>query len=143
MRLLLALSLNAALPAQAWTAGADGSICTLSHSEAAAEVLLTYDPSGPLYSIAITTDAPWPDAPVFAMRFDGGAPLTITTDRHELSPDGRTLTVTDRGFGNVLNGLARNQIALAQAGGAVVAFDLTGAAPEVAVFETCGTAPSA
>lgn len=141
MRSLIALLLTT-LPAQAWIASNDGPVCTLIHSEAVAGVVLTYDPSGPLYSIAITRDVPWPDAPVFAMRFEGAAGLTITTDRHQTSPDGLTLTVTDRGFGNVLNGLSQNQIAVAQAGDAVVAFDLSGAAPAVAVFETCGATPS-
>jgi len=129
-------------PAWAWQAGVEGAICTLEHSGAEAEVRLTHDPAGPLYSIAIRRAAPWPDAPVFAIRFVGPRGLTISTMEHVLSDGGRTLTVTDSGFGNVLNGLEFNTSALAIAGDTVVALDLTGAAPEVAAFRDCFPAPA-
>jgi YD repeat-containing protein len=134
----------AAMPALAWEAGRDGALCTLTHIDpAGAEVRLTYDPAGPLYTITVTRDAPWPDAPDFGISFDGGAALTITTDRHVLSGDGRALTVTDRGFGNVLRGLSRNDSATVFAGPAALSLSLDGAAPEVAEFAACETAPSA
>jgi hypothetical protein len=60
-----------------------------------------------------------------------------------LSDDGRTLTVTDGGFGNVLDGLALNGTATALAGDTVIPFDLAGARPAVEAFRACGVVPSA
>ena len=81
----LALAL-VATPATAWEAGRDGAICTLAHNDPVdGDIRLTYDPSGPLYSITVTRTEPWPEAPVFGMAFTGGTELTITTDRHVLS----------------------------------------------------------
>jgi hypothetical protein len=131
------------LPAQAWVAGVDGPLCTLEHSGPSGEVRLTYDPSLPLYTIAIRGAEPWPDSAVFAMRFEGPRENTISTTRHVLSEGGRTLSVADVGFGNVLDGLEFNAVAVAFAGQAALAFDLAGAAPEVAAFRACTIAPSA
>ena len=142
MRLALCLVLLSALPAAAWEAGTDGRLCTLRHSGAEADVRLSYDPVGPLYTITVTRPAAWPGAPAFSIRFDGGRPQTISTDRHVLSQAGRALTVTDRGFGNVLDGLAFNDTATAFSGGAAATLDLQGAAPEVEAFRACATAPA-
>jgi hypothetical protein len=143
-RIPLTLALFALpLPAVAWEAGIDGARCTLDHAGAEAEVRLTYDPALPEYTIAVTRAEPWPEAAVFAMRFEGPRANMIQTTRHVLSDGGQTLTVTDRGFGNVLDGLEFNATALALAGETVVSLDLTGAAPEVAAFRACGTTPSA
>jgi hypothetical protein len=142
--LLIALALLAGLaPAHAWQAGVEGRFCTLDHSGAEAEVRLTYDPTLPEYTIAIRLAEPWPEATVFAMRFEGPQANMISTARHVLSADRLTLSVSDRGFGNVLNGLEFNATALAATGDAVVAIDLAGAAPEVAAFRACITVPSA
>jgi hypothetical protein len=127
----------------AWQAGAEGRICTLEHSGTDAEARLTFDPAGPLYTISVTRAEPWPDAAIFAIRFEGPRANTISTTRHMLSDDGLTLTVSDSGFGNVLNGLEFNALAIAVAGDTGVVLDLAGAAPEVAEFRACGTAPSA
>jgi hypothetical protein len=133
----------AALPAAAWEAGRDGAVCTLTHVDpVAGEVRLTHDPAGPLYTITVTRADPWPEAPIFGIRFTGGTGLVIRTERHSLSPDRRALTVSDRGFGNVLLGLSRNQRAIAFAGSVAVPFSLTGAAPEVAEFAACEVAPA-
>lgn len=133
----------AALPAHAWQAGREGGICTLTHRDPdAGEIRLTHDPAGPLYTITVTRDAPWPDAPVFGIAFTGGTEITITTDRHVLSEDGRSLTVTDRGFGNVLLGLSANASATVFAGPVTAAYALDGAAPEVAAFAACEIRPS-
>jgi hypothetical protein len=134
--------LAGAIPALAWRAGVDAGLCTLDHSGAEAEVRLTYDPSLPEYTIAIRLSEPWPEAAVFAMRFEGPRGNMISTSRHALSEDGRTLSVRDRGFGNVLNGLEFNVVALAAAGEMVVSIDLDGAAPEVAAFRACTASPS-
>jgi hypothetical protein len=42
----------------------------------------------------------------------------------------------------VLDGLEFNEVALAASGETVIAIDLEGAAPEVAAFRACITAPS-
>ncbi|PWJ22262.1 excinuclease ABC subunit B [Jannaschia seohaensis] len=113
-------------------------VCTLRHAGEAAEVVVTYDPSLPEYAISVTlAEGTWPAAPLFAIAFQGGAALTITTDRHVRSPDGRTLTVTDRGFGNVLNGLEFNGVAQAMSGGRTVPVALDGAAAPVRAFRGC------
>jgi hypothetical protein len=140
--LCLALLLAAA-PAHAWEAGVDGTICTLDHSGAQGQVRLTYDPSLPLYTISIRRAEPWPDAPVFAIRFVGSRANLISTSRHVLSDGRLTLTVTDRGFGNVLDGLEFNEAAVAMAGETSVAVSLDGAAPEVAAFRACVQMPTA
>jgi len=139
-RLALPILLCAS-PLHAWQAGAEGAICTLDHSGADAKVRLTYDPSVPRYSISIRTAVPWPETDGFAIRFEGQRGITISTIRHVLSDGGRSLTVTDRGFGNVLNGLEFNTAAIAIAGDRRVAIDLSGAAPEVAAFRACATMP--
>lgn len=139
---LLSAALILPTAAAAWEAGVDGRLCTLDHADTQTEVRLTYDPAGPEYTIAIRRTAPWPEAPVFAMKFIGGQGNRIATTRHTLSEDRRTLTVVDRGFGNVLNGLASNLRAVAESGEASVLIDLTGAAPEVEAFRACGTAPA-
>ena len=106
---------------------------------------LTYDPSLPEYTIAIRLAAPWPEAGNLrhcASRGRGPQQRSRTA-RHVLSSDGRTLSVSDRGFGNVLDGLEFNAMALAASGERAVPIDLEGAAPEVAAFRACITAPTA
>jgi len=140
--LTLALALAAA-PAAAWEF-TPVPVCTLSHETAEASVAVTYDPRRDQpYAIAITLDAPWPEGPLFGIRYDGGRAQTITTDRHVLSDGGRTLTVTDRGFGNVLDGLQFNSTATAVTGDRAVTLPLADAAPEVEAFRACAAAPLA
>ena len=128
--------------AAAWEASIDGPLCVLTHATEALEIRLTYDPGTPLYTITLTrAETPWPQAPVFALQFSGPRPNLITTDRQVT--DGRSLTVTDRGFGNVLDGLQFNQTATALIGDAAVSFPLDDAAPAVATFRACISAPSA
>ena len=137
MRSLIALLLLAA-PATAWEF-TPSPVCTLSHAEQSGAVTVTYDPTvAQPYSIAITrSESTWPAAPVFGIRFDGPRGLTISTDRHRLSDAQSTLTVSDRGFGNVLDGLEFNRTATALTGEAEVTFSLDGAAPEVQAFRAC------
>lgn len=119
-------------------------VCTLAHSENGSDVAVTYDPSAnEAYAIAVTRPESWPTGPVFAMRFDGPVGLTISTPRHRYSDGGATLTVSDTGFGNVLNGLAFNKTATAFVGESAVTFSLAGAEPEVRKFLECTTAPLA
>lgn len=123
-------------PALAWEARL-GALCELEHDGENASVKVTFDPGIPEYSIAITPKRPWPLGPVFSMRFDGPRGNTIATDRHVISNGGATLTVTDRGFGNVLDGLEFNHTATALLGGQSVAVPLDGAAPAVREFRAC------
>ena len=135
MRTLL-IPILLATPAQAWDF-TPGQPCRLSHTTAQAQVELTYDPTGPLYSITITRPEPWPDAPTFGMRFDGPQGRTLGTDRHTLSPDGLAITAMDKGFGNVLDGLQFNHTATAFAGDIAVSIPLDGASDPVAAFRAC------
>lgn len=139
MRYLLCLFLSAS-PAYAWEF-TPGLPCVLKHQTAEAEIELTYDPTQPLYTLSVRQNDVWPGAPVFAMRFDGPEGLTISTDRHALSRNGRTLSVADRGFGNVLNGLQFNDKATALLGDIAVSFPLDGAEQPVAAFRVCRAEP--
>ena len=141
MRLALLLSLLAS-PAAAWDF-TPGLPCLLTHEAGETRMELTYDPTGPLYTITVTRAAPFPDAPLFGMRFEGVAAGTISTDRHVLSNGGRSITVTDRGFGNVLNGLQFNDTATALIGAEAVVFSLDGASGPVAAFRQCRPVPGA
>ena len=97
-----------------------------------------YDPrQAEPYAIALTLTGPWQPAPVFAIAFEGAADLMISTSRHRTSPDGRTLSVSDTGFGNVLNGLEFNATATAISGNQAVTVPLEGAAPAVQEFRAC------
>ena len=136
MRLLFALILFVA-PAQAWEFSPTP-VCTLSHDEGATRIEVTYDNGTRLYAIAVTAAEVWPNAPSFSMRFDGGRPNTISTTRH--STAGRTLTVMDTGFGNVLDGLEFNTTATAFTQTAAVTVSLEGAPEPVQRFRACAAA---
>jgi hypothetical protein len=140
MRLAYVLALLAATPLQDWEFSATP-ICTLTHATHETTVRVTYDPRVPEYAIALTrTAAAWPNVPVFALRFDGSRGQIISTTRHQLSEGGATLTVTDTGFGNVLDGLELNDTATALVGAAQVAIPLSGAATAVRAFRACSDA---
>ena len=139
MRHLIALLLLSS-PAHAWDF-TPTPICTLTHAEAGTDVAVTYDHSTQLYAIAVTSAEGWPGAPAFSIRFDGAQPNTISTTRH--STDANTLTVTDSGFGNVLDGLEFNSTATAFTQTAVVTVSLEGAAGPVQQFRACTAAPLA
>lgn len=142
MRVALCLIIFAA-PAAAWEF-TPTPVCTLSHETAEASLSVTYDPRlATPYAISISQLKTWPGDPVFSIRFDGPLGLTISTDRQSLSESGRTLTVTDSGFGNVLNGLEFNITATALLGETAISFPLHGAAPVVQAFRACTTVPTA
>lgn len=143
MRTAALLALLLATPAGAWEF-TPTPVCTLSHAAGTVSVRVTYDPAqADPYAIAVTRAAGWPAGAVFAIRFDGGRALVIQTTRQALSDGGRTLTVTDRGFGNVLDGLEFNAIATALIGDAAEPVSLQGAAAPVRAFRDCATAPVA
>ena len=81
-----------------------------------------------------------PSDPVFAMAFAGGDPISIQTPRYTLSNDRRSLTVKDRGFGNVLNGLEFNTRAYAVLGEVTMPIGLEGIAPAITAFRDCPAA---
>lgn len=113
-------------------------ICTLFHQGAEMAVMVTHDPAIGEYTIQLSRDAGWPEGDVFSMRFEGPRGLIISTDRHRIeAEDPRTLTVRDRAFGNVLNGLHFNTRAVAVLGDLEVPVSLDGAAAAVEVFRAC------
>ncbi len=71
------------------------------------------------------------------MRFDGPQGRKIATDKHQFSADGRSLSVQNSGFGNVLGGLQYNRVAYAIFGDTQVPFPLGGAAEPVKKFRAC------
>ncbi|MEM7320618.1 MAG: excinuclease ABC subunit B [Pseudomonadota bacterium] len=128
-------------PAHAWEASI-GRICTLRHEEPQADMRLTFDPAGPEYSITVTLNGKeWRPNPVFSIAFEGPVGLTISTGRHQIG--GASVTVTDSGFGNVLNGLEYNWSARAILGDQEISVSLAGAAPAVRAFRACVAAPTA
>ncbi|MDW3223034.1 MAG: hypothetical protein R8G34_09160 [Paracoccaceae bacterium] len=122
--------------AYAWEFTA-GLPCRLTHQTSEVSLELTYDPTQPLYSISLTKTQAWPQAGIFEMRFDGPASLAISTERHALGASGTRLTVTDTGFGNVLDGLQFNHTARVILGNVTVEIPLIGAADPVDAFRRC------
>ena len=140
MRGLAFLLFLVAGPAHAWEF-TPVPVCTLRHAGAGHTVTVTWDPRQPEpYEIRIEAPAPWPGAPVFSIDYAGPRPLSISTARHRLSDGGRAVTVTDTGFGNVLDGLEFNATATAVMGEARVPFALEGAAAPVRAFRACTAA---
>lgn len=139
MRTVLAFLLLAS-PAAAWEFSASP-ICTLTDTSEAGEMTVTYDPAITEYTITVTLpDGTWPDAASFGMAFANDRPISIQTDQHIISSDGRSITVKDRGFGNVLNGLEFNTRAYAMLGDTTVGIDLTGIGPAITAFRDCPAA---
>ncbi len=139
MRFLIPL-LCLASPAAAWEFS-PVPVCTLSHEDEASSLTVTYDglASEP-YAIEITGPGIAP-APLFGIRFSGGTGLTISTDRHTVT--GESVRVSDRGFGNVLNGIEFSDTATALLGDTSIAFGLDGADAPMQAFRACIAAPVA
>ncbi|MEL6640782.1 MAG: hypothetical protein AAFP98_05650 [Pseudomonadota bacterium] len=135
-----ALFLCAATPAWPWTFE-ETEVCTISYDDGATAVTVVFDPRSKLYAIKLSRAAGWADAPVFQLRFDGGMPFTIGTDRHAVSDDRRTLSVTDTGFGNVLKGIAANTQMTALNGVQAISVSTEGAADPIAAFQGCPNTP--
>lgn len=142
MRALFCILLFLPGPAWAWSFSSDP-VCRLDHEEAGLEIALIFDPRrDEPYEIALTAESPWPETDLFGLRFSGGRTLSISTGRHVLSPGRQTLSVSDRGFGNVLNGLEFNSIATAIVGDRATTFSLEGAAEPVQAFRACLVQPA-
>lgn len=141
MRWCLAFAMLAS-PVSAWEFRAEP-ICVLEHSEPSSEIAVTFDLDQRLYSIDLTlTEGTWPDAELFGMLFAGPQQIQIATERHMILNGGKTLRVTDTGFGNVLDGLEFNERAFAKAGEQTLVFSLLDAGPAVAAFRSCTAALS-
>jgi hypothetical protein len=141
MRITLILTLIAS-PGFAWEFTPDP-VCTVTHDTPQATLRLTYDPRVPQYAITLTQlDRVWADGPIFAMRFDGPRPIVISTNRHVLSDGNTAVTVTDSGFGNVLDGLEFNDTAVASVDGTQLDLPLAGAARAIAAFRACASGAS-
>lgn len=139
--LLVCLLSIAPATARAWTFSPDP-ICTISERQADLRIEVTFDPATGLYALVVSRDAGWPAAPILALRFDRGmGDLTISTDRHVV--DGPRLTVTDRGFGNVLRGLEFFGRGTLSTGDLSLSFDTTAAAGAVTAFRACPAVPTA
>ena len=111
-------------------------ICTLSHETDEAKLVITHDPAVPEYRLEISLDSvSWVTSATFGIAFQGGTELTIGTDRHRT--DGVALSVADRGFGNVLDGLEFNRTATVFTEEQAVAFSLAGAQEPVRDFRDC------
>lgn len=134
MRLFALLALLAT-PVSAWEHSFENGICRLDHTEPGAEVLVSYTPAQGLYAITVTQPAAWMPSLLFSIDFNGSRSLSISTDRQIY--EGSALTVTDRGFGNVLDGLEFNDTATVRLGDQILTVSLEGAAPEVRKFRDC------
>ena len=133
---LFALGL-APLPVIAWDFTSNP-ICSVTHQDETIRVDLTYNHATEIYAISLTKpDAPWAKSDEFSMRFEGHRPKFISTNRHEFSADGRTITAADTGFGNVLDGLQYNTLAAAIAENERIFVSLIGAYPHVEAFRKC------
>ncbi|MEM9855542.1 MAG: hypothetical protein AAF841_14010 [Pseudomonadota bacterium] len=129
-----------ASPLHAWDFS-PGAPCLLSDEQDGLKIELTHDPVAPLYSITLTRQVPWPQAPVFSIAFSQGP--TISTNRHTLSGDGLSLTVEDRGFGNVIAGMVAGGSAQARLGNVTESFSLRDAAEPALDFNACAPSASA
>ncbi|MEO1457704.1 MAG: excinuclease ABC subunit B [Pseudomonadota bacterium] len=111
-------------------------LCTLSHQSDRTHLEITYDPGIPEYRMSLDLLAgQWTSSKTFGMTFRGGRTHTIRTDRHEI--DEKTLMVSDTGFGNVLDGLEFNAIAIAFTTSQSELVSLASAAPAVRKFRRC------
>lgn len=141
LALALLLSCVSANAAFAW-AFAQTEVCTVTHDGADMSVVLTFDPAAIVYTITlIRPDTIWPESDNFRLRFDGPRPLIIGTDRHERSDDGRRLSVSDSGFGNVLDGIQFNGAMIAIAGEDEIGLSTADSGEAMQAFRACPATP--
>ncbi len=125
------------LPAAAWEFSPDP-ICTLSHQTAELEFIITHDVAARTYTLAITLqDTAWQPSPTFGVSYSGSMPINISTIQHRLSDDAKTLTVSDSGFDNVLNGLEFNHTATAMTQSQSLSVRTRGISKPMAAFRAC------
>lgn len=142
MRFALILALLP-LPAAAWEFSPDP-ICTLSHENELAAFRITHDAQEGIYRLDIRRkNGAWAGSPTFGIDFAGDMPMRIGTARHRLSGDRQTLSVTDRGFSNVLNGLEFNRGARAFTRTQSVSLRTDGITAPMKAFRACPAEPAA
>lgn len=116
----------------------ESTICVLTGETSDSIVVLTHDYAEGRYTISMQRPGQtWQPGPTLSIAFEGGRPLTISTDRHALSEAGDVLSVSDRGFGNVLDGMQFNEQMTILTGEHSVVVPLNQAAPEVQDFRDC------
>lgn len=131
------------VPALAWEFSPDP-ICTLRHETENVQMVVTHDTSAGIYTLNVTAKgAVWQPSDTFGMQFTGGAQISIGTTRHRLTDDARTLSVSDTGFGNVLDGLEFNPVATAFTQTQSVSVRTDGIAAPMAAFRACPEAQPA
>lgn len=112
--------------------------CVITGETPETVVVVIHDYQAGRYTIAVSqTGQTWTPGPDLSIAFQGGRELVIGTDQHFLSDEGDVLMVTDRGFGNVLDGMQFNQRMTINTGEHIVKIDLNGAAAAVAEFRDC------
>ena len=138
MRTTLAIALLAAAPASAWEFNS-APVCMIWHQTETSKIMVSYDVSAPKpYALdVVLKSGRWPDTSPFSVTFEGANSFTISTDRHLVSEDAKTVTASDTGFGNVLKGLENNATASPKLGTQGVTFPLEGAAEVVQKFRDC------
>ena len=113
-------------------------ICRVTEKQDLLEINLTYDHATEIYAIAFTkSEAPWEQGAQFSIRFEGPRPKLIRTNRHEFSADGYTLTASDTGFGNVLDGIQYNTLAAIQTGDERIFIQIHKSFPAMEAFRKC------
>lgn len=114
------------------------SVCVLTHEDPNATVVVTFDPPANRYTIAISRPGKvWAGGQNFRIQFNGEQALTIGTTRHVVSDDGLITSVSDSGFGNVLDGIQFNDTMTAALGDDTATVQLSGAADPMVAFRQC------
>ena len=115
-------------------------ICTVSHDTEDTSIALTFDPATGIYDIALTLNGQtWADGQTFRIVFNGARSLAIGTDRQVINDDRTQLSVSDSGFGNVLDGIQFNDTMTASLGDQSISLPLNGAAGPMTAFRLCPT----
>ncbi len=139
--LICAAMISLASSAVAWEF-AETDVCTVTHDSTDMGVVLVFDPAASLYTITLTQPQnTWATDDNFRLRFDGPRALIIGTDRHVYGDEGRSLSVSDSGFGNVLDGIALNESMTALVGDQSVSLSTADAGEAMQAFRACPSAP--
>ena len=136
-RLICLLALLATSAAADWQFE-ETTVCVLTGEATNSVVIVTHDYAEGRYTIAMQQPGEtWQPGPTLSIAFEGQRPLTIGTDQHVLSEAGDVLSVSDRGFGNVLDGMQFNEQMTILTGDHSVVVSLDQAAPAVQQFRDC------
>lgn len=130
------------LPAAAWEFSPDP-ICTLSHQTDDVAFVITHDVANRTYTLEMTLlNSMWDPSPTFGITYSGSLPINIGTTQHRITNDSKTLSVSDSGFGNVLDGLEFNHTATATTQTQSLSLRTRGIEKPLKAFRACpGDAP--